>query len=1252
MKSDFIARRALLILCVLFFLVPFAMRGARMSWERTENRVKDWLPATLEETQDLAWFDRYFVNEQASVVLTWDGCSEKDESFRLFVQKLRNEIKPADEGVADEESTSLGGSESGGEATADRVAQRVRESALARQLGDELGLYDTGDYHANWGGLHEKWLRGTGQSWYYITPQGELYRWNGSSHVLGALSRWFRRTVLGDTALDGTLVARLGQPPTGVATNAFHDDPQRLVARVLRSVTTGPEVLAELSAPGGATWPAGEASEAERAQQARRAALDRLNGTFFGPEPYGEFAWTADDLPRVLREATVRQLPRDWHRRVDQFIGDLLGREYEGQRSELVAESLSKKEEHWNAMFAALAVEPPGLQTCILVTLSDPGRKDLGRVLGRGLFGQPRGKLLNLAVESGVSAPAAPPLFSWFGHQADSGRVLRMGGPVADDVAFNEEGQITLVRLAASLAVLSIVLSYLAFQRLTAGLMILTVSVVSALASLSIVWWSGSHVDAMLWMMPPLIFVLAMTGAFHVINCYRHTSRTQGVQGAPARALAQAAAPCILAAVTIAAGLFALGTSDNHPIRQFGFFAALGVLATLIVLLTFLPAALQLWPLTWERARTQAAAGRPSRAVRWVWQLIGDQAAEHNWWVAASAIGLMIGLGLNLGSLQMSVKPRSLFRQDTQLIRDYAWLEAHVGKPVPMELVIGVDQRYQLPNAEAPDAAAPADSAAGDHRGYQYSLPERIQLVGHVQHAIDRVFGAQGQDLLGPALSAVTFTPPWVDSPEAGPEPVQVSQERLYDTLRRAGYLAVSDDGTELWRINVWLSALGDIDYGRFVTQLKQVVEPVLQAYKYRDEILRQVAQPQTDAADPNAAWQDAKIVILGAPDPASAADDITTTVELPVIDRGGRGDEQRRALENENRMLGVHREFARVLSDLLRAKGFRARKGRQIPRQFVDWQDPRTNQLKDAPPEARAKYFAAFDCVVVLRDHPDYDLEFISRHAKCVVDARSHTFDPAHDQTARQLHKPLCVTYTGTVPILYRAQQTMVQSLIDCVGWSLPAIALVMMVVLRTRRLQVLNVRGGLAVMIPVMFPVVVVLGEISRRSFLVDIGTLMTAGAAMGVTAVGAYQFLTCFWRAIRDGFDRTAAIKVAFSRGSGTILQITVVAGLGLALFALGTFVPIQRFGITMLALLTAALAANVLLLPALLAGPLGRYLCPHPLAAPTRDRRVAPVEESLPPPRPAESVLGTSVATMHNPPREGRGATMIRRDGSHS
>ena len=52
-KPTFFSRWGLLILCVLFFLTPFALRGARMAMQRMSNRMKDWLPADFTETADL-----------------------------------------------------------------------------------------------------------------------------------------------------------------------------------------------------------------------------------------------------------------------------------------------------------------------------------------------------------------------------------------------------------------------------------------------------------------------------------------------------------------------------------------------------------------------------------------------------------------------------------------------------------------------------------------------------------------------------------------------------------------------------------------------------------------------------------------------------------------------------------------------------------------------------------------------------------------------------------------------------------------------------------------------------------------------------------------------------------------------------------------------------------------------------------------------------------------------------------------------
>ena len=85
-KPTFFARRGIIILMIIFFLVPFAMRGARMSVQGMKNDLKDWLPKDFPETADLDWFRQHFVSE-TFVVASWDGCygDAKDARFQLFM---------------------------------------------------------------------------------------------------------------------------------------------------------------------------------------------------------------------------------------------------------------------------------------------------------------------------------------------------------------------------------------------------------------------------------------------------------------------------------------------------------------------------------------------------------------------------------------------------------------------------------------------------------------------------------------------------------------------------------------------------------------------------------------------------------------------------------------------------------------------------------------------------------------------------------------------------------------------------------------------------------------------------------------------------------------------------------------------------------------------------------------------------------------------------------------------------------------
>jgi hypothetical protein len=90
-----------------------------------------------------------------------------------------------------------------------------------------------------------------------------------------------------------------------------------------------------------------------------------------------------------------------------------------------------------------------------------------------------------------------------------------------------------------------------------------------------------------------------------------------------------------------------------------------------------------------------------------------------------------------------------------------------------------------------------------------------------------------------------------------------------------------------------------------------------------------------------------------------------------------------------------------------------------------------------------------------------------------------------------------------------------------------------------------------------------------------------------------------------------------------------QTTIIGGLGLSVFALSTFTPTQRFGTMMLTLLVAALVGDLILLPAILAGPLGKYFCPKDTTRMPLDP-TAEEEHTSAPDSPAVLPIGESSA----------------------
>ncbi|MBI2823762.1 MAG: MMPL family transporter [Planctomycetia bacterium] len=589
---------------------------------------------------------------------------------------------------------------------------------------------------------------------------------------------------------------------------------------------------------------------------------------------------------------------------------------------------------------------------------------------------------------------------------------IYMGGPPVDNVAIDNEGKKTLRYLATLSALLGLGLAYWCMRQWYLTILVFACAIYSAAIALALVHFTGNTMDAILYSMPPVVYTASLSGAIHIINYYRNTVHETGLQGAPGRALKRAWLPCFLSAGTSAIGLFSLCLSELVPIRSFGLYSGVGVMATLGLLYLCVPAALQLWPpkLTAPPPLDPLAEATPTfghrLGLRCAWLVVGKSP-----WICLVFAVVMVACGMGVLRVKTSVAIADLFSPEARVVQEYTWLEEHLGGLVPMEVVLRFDNRTN-----------------------HMTFLQRLELVERIaRHLVKLPEVSSG-------MSAATFTPPLPAESTPKPRRLGGAFQRLVvrnpDYVRRdvfnktleehrdefefGDYLSherTADTDEEEWRISTRLLGMADIDYGLFVEEIRREVEPFLQQER-------------------------------------------------------------------------------------------------------------------------------------------DKGIEGIS------------------------------AIYTGVTPVVYKAERTLLEGLQSGFFWAFLTMAAVMGITYR-------SVPAGLLVMFPNVWPMAVAFGLMGYFGMVIDIGTMMTASVAMGVAVDDAAHYITWFRFGVAKGYDRRTAAIYAYRNAAAAMAQSTIVVGLGLSVFGLSSFVPTRMFGLLMVTLLAGSLFADLVLMPAIIAGPMGRF-----------------------------------------------------------
>lgn len=221
-----------------------------------------------------------------------------------------------------------------------------------------------------------------------------------------------------------------------------------------------------------------------------------------------------------------------------------------------------------------------------------------------------------------------------------------------------------------------------------AVILALVAPLVTAVAGIGVLGLAGRPFTVVGSALPTLILVIALADAIHVLLHYEHVRRSAPPADEVARrqqvaaAIAWVAVPCLFTSLTTAGGFLALATSRMALVRDFGIFAAVGMLLAWVVTLTFLAAALALWDVR------PPVRGTGGGAVQRALDSMAAAVPRLRGIIVGAAILLAVVLGAGVARVRADTETIALLPSGHVVRRDSEWLERRLGAYTPLEMEV------------------------------------------------------------------------------------------------------------------------------------------------------------------------------------------------------------------------------------------------------------------------------------------------------------------------------------------------------------------------------------------------------------------------------------------------------------------------------------------------------------------------------------------------------------------------------------
>jgi len=313
-------------------------------------------------------------------------------------------------------------------------------------------------------------------------------------------------------------------------------------------------------------------------------------------------------------------------------------------------------------------------------------------------------------------------------------RFLVSGRPVIEGV-FGAYMPAEMKRMQPLLMGLLVLLLFLSFRTPRGVLLPMAVVLMAEIWTLGTMAALGAPMYTITTMLPILILAIGIADAVHFLSRERLLAHYQAYAHHRERlteVMHELWKPMLMTSVTTGAGFLSMLASDLPPIRDFGMFAAIGIVYALLITMLLLPASLMLLP---ERPKHAERKPLFTGYVEW----LGGAVLRHPKRIMAFFAALLVVAIFGLMKLDVNASLVEQFKPDDKLRQADETLNRHFAGTTSLDVMIDTGRENGLlePQFLQHLAALQAEIEKSPSVGDTSSIAEFLQTMNQAMHGDD-----------------------------------------------------------------------------------------------------------------------------------------------------------------------------------------------------------------------------------------------------------------------------------------------------------------------------------------------------------------------------------------------------------------------------------------------------------------------------------------------------------------------------------